>query len=73
MTVIRQIPESINEKYVTTSIAAKLLGLTRRHVDRMCSSGIFKSAHKPGYGTKAHWRILRAEISAHIYNGHKYI
>lgn len=57
-------------EYVGASIAARLLGLTSRRVCQMCESRVFKTAHKPGSGTHARWRILRAEISVHQFNGH---
>jgi len=62
----------ITNEYISVHIASRLLGgLTPRRIEQMCRLGVFRTAHKPGYGTQAHWRILRAEVVAHRFNGHK--
>lgn len=58
-------------QYITTHIAANILQLGERRVRAMCDLGVFATAHKPGFGAHAHWLILRAEVSAHKFNGHK--
>lgn len=42
-----------------------------RQVQKMCLENVFPSAHKPGKGRKAHWRILRSEVLSHKFNNHK--
>ena len=58
------------QDFVGAHIAAKILIVSVRHVRRMCERGVFSTAFKPGYGQHAHWRILRAEVQAHRFNGH---
>lgn len=44
--------------------AARILGLSARHVESLFSQGDFKTAHKPGGRPKSQWRVQRAEILA---------
>jgi hypothetical protein len=53
---------------VSTGVAARILGFSRRHIAWMCQNRHFKTAHKPGGGTSAHYRILRTEVIARKYN-----
>lgn len=46
----------------TTSQAARVLGLDRSTVARMCDEGRFKTAFKPAGSERAHWRIAQSEI-----------
>ncbi len=58
-------------EYVTPRIAARLLtGLTERRVRQMCEERVFMTAHKPGSGKAAHWKVLRSEVLAHKANSH---
>jgi len=50
------------------TIAARLLGLSCRYVAYLCERGYFKTAHKPGFGRNAHWKINRFEIIKRKYN-----
>ena len=50
--------------WVSTRIAAKLLDFTIRNVQTLCERRCFRTAHKPGFGLKAHWRIDRNEVIA---------
>lgn len=54
-----------------TASSPKYLGLSMRQVQKMCLENVFPSAHKPGKGRKAHWRILRSEVLSHKFNNHK--
>lgn len=58
------------ERFISAYIAATILGLSHKHVERMCRNLVFKTAHKPGMGRKAHWKILRAEVVAHKFDSH---
>ena len=57
-------------EYVTTAWMARCYGLTQARIRQMCMSGLFKTAHKPGSGAKASWRVLKAEAMAHQFNSH---
>ena len=46
----------------TTSQAARVLGLNRATIARMCDEGRFRTAYKPAGSERAHWRIAQAEI-----------
>ena len=61
------------QDWITSRIAAskKYLNLSPRRIAQMCLANIFPSAHKPGAGPNAHWRILRSEVIAHKFNNHK--
>jgi hypothetical protein len=48
---------------ITSSVAAQLLGLSLRTVERYCFIGHFKSAYQPG---KSHWRLSRREVLIRI-------
>jgi hypothetical protein len=58
--------ESLSDWITPRTIAAKYLPtLSLSHIERMCRNGVWPSAHKPGGGLRAHWRILRSEVIAH--------
>lgn len=42
------------------------MGLSLRQVQHMCQNGVLKSAHKPGMGARAHYRIARAEVISRV-------
>ena len=52
------------ESVIDTAEAARLLGLSQRHVEHQCSVGHFKTAYKPGGQPKSKWKIARAEVMA---------
>lgn len=56
--------------WITPRIAMKYLPLGKRRIEQLCSMGIFPSAHKPGHGRNAHWKLLRSDVLAHAYNNH---
>jgi len=47
---------------IDTHIAAKILNFKVRYIQKLCEDGVFTTAHKPGNGRKAHWRIARLEV-----------
>lgn len=49
---------------VSTAEAARLLGLSQRHIEFQCAAGDFKTAYKPGGRPRSKWRIRRAEVLA---------
>jgi hypothetical protein len=53
---------------ISVSIAARLLGFSVRWVQALCDNGTFATAHKPGFGRKAHWRINRNEVLKRKFN-----
>ena len=59
---------------VSTSIACRyrkyLFPLSISSIQKMCQRGVFKTAHKKGYGKKAHWWISSSEIIQHKLNQH---
>jgi len=56
---------------ISVVIKKKYLPISSRQVARMCESGIFKSAFKPGTGGKtSKWKVLRSEIIQHRINAH---
>jgi hypothetical protein len=59
---------------VSASVAARsvkyLAPLSTRTVQRMCSQGVFKTAHKKGAGRNSQWFISGAEIIEHKINNH---
>lgn len=59
-----------NPDYISTHIAARQLDLSIRQVTRMFLKRLFPSAHKPGCGKNAHWKVLRTEIIKHKLKGH---
>ena len=62
----------LNGDTITVHVAAKhILGLSHEYVCKMCQMGVFKSAHKPGVGRKAHWRLSRKEVMDHVKNSVK--
>jgi hypothetical protein len=56
--------------WISITIAARMLNLGNKRVRQMCCAGVFPTAHKPGSGRNAHWKLLRSEVSAHKFNGH---
>ncbi len=57
--------------YITPRIAARMLsGMSLRRVQQMCEERVFQTAHKPGSGVNAHWKILRSDVLAHKANSH---
>jgi len=55
---------------LNTACSKKYLSLSRRQVARMCEMGVFKTAFKPGVGSKtSKWLVLRAEVIQHKING----
>ena len=69
-----QIPQALASDYIdvsTASNAKKYLPLSKRQIARMCEMGYFKTAFKPGMGTRtSKWMILRSEILSHKFNNH---
>lgn len=63
--------KKIVSRYTDSASAAADLGLSTHRVSEMCRLGVFSTAFKAGYGRKAEWRILRSEITAHKFNGHR--
>jgi len=60
---------------VSVAVAARspkyLFPLHRSSISRMCSAGVFKTAHKKGNGGKTSpWFISGAEIIQHKLSGH---
>ena len=51
---------------VSTTEAARLVGMSSRWVIRRCVEGIFETAFKPGVDFHCHWRISRREVMAFI-------
>ncbi len=49
---------------MSVSEAARVLGLSVRHVESQCSLGLFRTAYKPGGLPKSRWKISRAEVLA---------
>jgi hypothetical protein len=47
---------------IDTHIAAKMLGFGMRYIQKLCEDGTFSTAHKPGKGKQARWRIARLEV-----------
>jgi hypothetical protein len=45
---------------ISTSIAARILGLSPQRIRQMFEARIFKTAHKPGTGS---WRVSRIEVN----------
>jgi hypothetical protein len=39
-------------------------------VQKMCEGGVFRTAHKPGMGRNAHWKISSQEVNQHKYKSH---
>jgi hypothetical protein len=56
--------------WITPETARKILPLSKRRIEQMCKEGVFPSAHQPGSGRNAHWKILRSDVLAHAYNKH---
>lgn len=52
------------EAEIGTTEAARLLGLSQRHIESQCNQGLFKTAYKPGGLAKSKWRISRQEVLA---------
>jgi len=53
---------------IRTGVAARLLGISPRMVRYMCEAGLFRSAHKPGFGRNANWMMIRHEVILRKYN-----
>lgn len=47
---------------ISTTVAARLLKLSVRHIQRLCVRGAFEFCYRPGYGSRAHFRLSRAEV-----------
>jgi len=54
--------EKNQDPVIDVSRAAKLLGVSRWTVTRMCQNGLFKTAHKPGMGKQSWWKLSRLEV-----------
>jgi hypothetical protein len=52
----------IVEEEIGIAEAAKILGLSVRHLEYQCSIGLFKTAYKPGGRPRSQWRIARSEV-----------
>jgi hypothetical protein len=52
----------IAETMITTSKAARLLGMSRNWIIAQCEAGNFRTAHKPGFRPKSQWRISLKEV-----------
>jgi hypothetical protein len=59
---------------VSVSVASRLdkylKPLSRRRIQMMCATGVFKSAHKKGHGKNAQWFISGSEIIQHKMDSH---
>ncbi len=59
---------------VEVSVAARLpkylFPLSRRTISNMCVNGVFKTAHKKGFGRNSKWFISGSEIIQHKINQH---
>jgi hypothetical protein len=64
-------PEQPLSKYVSVSVAARILGISTSRIRQVLPCGVFKSAFKPGFGRNANWKILRSEISEYKLNSQK--
>jgi hypothetical protein len=62
--------EAPKRDYISVSIASKRLCLGVRMVQKMCEGGVFRTAHKPGMGRNAHWKISSQEVNQHKYKSH---
>lgn len=49
---------------ICTREAARILGLSQRHIETQCHLGDFKSAYKPGGRPKSKWKISLTEVLA---------
>lgn len=49
---------------ISTREAARLLGLSQRHIETQCAEGLFRTAYKPGGRPRSKWRLARAEVEA---------
>lgn len=59
--------ESITDFISVSEIRERYLPeVSSRWITEMCKRGVFPSAKKPGYGTNAHWRVIRAEVINHV-------
>lgn len=54
-------PQVISQT-VSTTEAARLLGLSQRTIEHQYESGDFKTAEKPGGKSRSRWRIARSEV-----------
>ena len=61
--VLRPINVAPADDMITLREASALTGLSIRRLSYLCEIGDFKTAHKPGHGINAHWRIARAEAA----------
>ena len=52
------------EEMISTSAAAKILGLSQRTIQYECEVGLFATAFRPGGKRGSFWRIARAEVLA---------
>jgi hypothetical protein len=69
------VDQEIIEKseYLELSVISrkKYLPLSRRQLCNLCQEGVFKTAFKPGKGTKtSKWLVLKAEVLQHRLNSH---
>lgn len=62
-------PILLSHDFISTTEASRLLGLSPRSIQHMCEDGTFRTAHRPGRGATARWRISRAEVLARLPNG----
>jgi hypothetical protein len=54
----------ILEEEISTHEAARIMGLSQRHIETQCAEGEFRTAYKPGGRPRSKWRITRAEVLA---------
>lgn len=47
---------------IDTTRTARILGLSVRQVQRMFNAGEFRTAYRPGYGSKAWWKVNKSEV-----------
>ena len=47
---------------VNTHEAAKITGLSVRHIQHLCDTGFYTTARKRGRGSRSQWLISRAEV-----------
>ena len=58
---------------VAARMARYLAPLSRRRIAELCQQGVFKSAHKKGFGRNSKWFISASEIIQHKLNNHAVI
>lgn len=53
----------------TNTVCKKYLPISNRQFARMCNEGVFKTAYKPGTGSKtSKWVVARSEVIQHKIN-----